>query len=99
MPRGGCIIIPDLLREIEHTVSILAREAQKSNTIDIFLTALRGEILTKIIRTRDQCGELQASRGGQLTLSSAEPDKNFSTFVVKGANCNITKINKCDYVI
>ena len=43
--------------------------------------------------------KLSFTIGQPKPLSSAEPDKNFSTFVVKGANCNITKINKCDYVI
>jgi hypothetical protein len=35
-----------------------------SNTIDIFLKASRGQILTKTIRTREQLAELTASRGG-----------------------------------
>ena len=39
----------------EHVAS--RGETEKSNTIDIFLTASRGEILTKIIRTRDQWAE------------------------------------------
>ena len=43
--------------------------------------------------------KLSFTIGQPKPLSSAEPDKNFSTFVAKGANCNITKINKCDYVI
>jgi hypothetical protein len=34
------------------------------NTIDIFLKASRGQILTKTIRTRELLAELTASRGG-----------------------------------
>ena len=47
------------------TLRFFPREVKniKHESIDIFLTASRGQILTKTIRTREQLAELTASSG------------------------------------
>jgi hypothetical protein len=46
---------------------VLARR-KISNTIDIFLKASRGQILTKTIHTRELLDELTVLRGGWLKM-------------------------------
>ena len=47
------------------TLRFFPREAKNIKTIDVFLKASRGQILTKTIRTREQLAELTASRLAQ----------------------------------
>ena len=51
------------------TLRFFSREAKKSNTIDIFLKASRGQILMKTIRTREQLAELITKRFAQQAAS------------------------------
>ena len=51
-----------LSSQYPQTLRFFPREVKISNTIDIFLKASRGQILTKTIRTRELLAELTGAR-------------------------------------